>query len=419
MADAIRVRNLGKRFRRYHSDRPWTLHEALLGKLLKLRPAETFWGLRDVSFSVAPGRMVGVIGHNGAGKSTLLRLLGGVGRPDEGEIEVAGRVGALLSIGAGFHPDLTGRENVHISGVICGLTRREVAEQFDSIVEFSGLEDYIDSPLRTYSTGMRMRLGFAVASHARPDILLIDEVLAVGDLSFQRKCIERISQFKDEGCTIMLVSHDMTPIRELCDEVLLLRSGRLAAHGPVERVIEEYLSMSAGLSSEPAPDTQSELHGSADRIGSLEVEITSVRMLNSLGTPVTEIDAGEALSIEICFLARQPVATPVFQVYVHREDGVVCFDLGLKTEALNLPTIQGRGQVVLHIEQLNLNQGKYYCDVGIYNHDWSVTYDFHHKAIPFFILPTGVKDGIIRPPHHWKVRCEQGFRTSVPAIKVK
>ena len=226
---AIVVEDLGKRFRRYPADRPRTLKETVVRGLRRTRPVDDFWALRDISFSVAPGRMVGVVGPNGAGKSTLLRLVGGVGRVDEGQVKVNGRIGALLDLGAGFHPDLTGRENVYINGVVAGLTRGQVADRFADIVEFAELEEFIDSPLRTYSTGMHMRLGFAVAVHTDPDILLIDEILAVGDLAFQRKCLDRIDQFRARGCTILLVSHDTPSLRRLGDEVLGLRRGELMA----------------------------------------------------------------------------------------------------------------------------------------------------------------------------------------------
>ena len=186
--------------------------------------------------------MVGVIGPNGAGKSTLLRLIGGVGRPDEGRVKTRGQIGALLDLGAGFHPDLTGRENVFVSGVIGGLTRREVVERFDAIVAFSELEEFIDCPLRTYSSGMQMRLAFAVAVHVEPEVLLIDEVLSVGDLSFQTKSFERITYFKAKGCTIIFVSHNHKAVRELCDEALWLNCGRLMARGPAGLVVDQYVA---------------------------------------------------------------------------------------------------------------------------------------------------------------------------------
>ncbi len=240
MDHPIVVQGLSKQFRSYHHDRPRTLQEVLLHGLWHWRAIEGFWALRDVSFSIAPGHMVGVVGANGAGKSTLLRLIGGVGRPDTGHIEIHGRIGALLELGAGLHGDLTGRENLYISGILAGLTRREVEQRFDAIVAFAELQEFIDNPLRTYSTGMRMRLAFAVAVHSEGEILLIDEVLSVGDLAFRRKCMERIGQFKTEGRTILLVSHDIRSIVELCDEALWLHAGRLVAYGPADVVVHQY-----------------------------------------------------------------------------------------------------------------------------------------------------------------------------------
>ena len=221
-----------------------------------MRPAGDFWALRDVSFTLARGRMLGVVGHNGAGKSTLLRIIGGVVRPSQGTVQTDGRISSL-SLGTGFHRDLTGRENIFVSGIIAGLARREVKEQYESIVAFSELQGFVDSPLRTYSSGMQMRLAFAVAVHVEPEILLIDEVLSVGDLSFQRKCIERITQFKARGCTMVVVAHEATTIRELCDEALWLRSGQLAAHGPVDVVLEQYVDEMKGEAKQPPPVAQS------------------------------------------------------------------------------------------------------------------------------------------------------------------
>ena len=242
MCDAIVVRGMGKRFPRYHQDRPSTLQEACQRRFRAVLPVELFWALRGVDFRLAAGRMLGVVGLNGAGKSTLLRLLGGIGRPDEGTVEVHGRIGALSDLGAGFQPDLTGRENMLISGVVNGLTRRQIHRRFDAIVAFAELEDFIDSPLRTYSSGMQMRLGFAVAVHSDADVLLIDEVLAVGDHRFRHKCLERILMFKKRGHSVVLVSHQSDLIKELCDEALWLQSGRVVAQGDVDSVIGDYLA---------------------------------------------------------------------------------------------------------------------------------------------------------------------------------
>lgn len=242
MQPAIVVQSLGKRFRHYSKNRPRTLMTAALSGLREVKSIDYFWALRDVSLTLFPGQMLGVVGHNGAGKSTLLRLLGRVGRPDEGEIILNGRVGALLDLGAGFHPDLTGRENVVVNAVVAGLLQRDAVRQFDAIVEFAELSEFIDNPVRTYSTGMTMRLAFAVAVHTQPAILLVDEHLAVGDQTFQNKCLDRILQMKAEGCAIVLISHNAEQIAELCDRVIWLKQGRIWAEGVPETVIDQYLT---------------------------------------------------------------------------------------------------------------------------------------------------------------------------------
>jgi lipopolysaccharide transport system ATP-binding protein len=242
MDEAIRIEGLCKKFTRYRGNRPWTFQDLFAGIGKRSVPRDEFWALQDVNLQLAAGRMAGVIGRNGAGKSTLLRLIGKVGEATRGQIITRGRIGALIDLGAGFHPDLTGRENVFINGVISGLTRQEVARSFDSIVSFAELEDFIDCPLRTYSTGMQLRLAFAVAVHIQPDILLIDEVLAVGDAAYQHKCLERIAWFKRQGCAILLVSHDARLVSQLCDEALWLDAGRVAAHGAPGEVVEKYLA---------------------------------------------------------------------------------------------------------------------------------------------------------------------------------
>jgi lipopolysaccharide transport system ATP-binding protein len=427
MPDAIVVRNLGKRFRRYHADRPRTLKEALLRGLRRMGPVEEFWALRDVSFSVAPGRMVGVVGRNGAGKSTLLCLIGGVGRPDEGSVEVHGRIGALLELTAGFRPDLTGRENVLVGGVISGLTRREVAQRFDSIVAFAELEEFIDSPLRTYSTGMRMRLAFAVAAHTEPEVLLIDEVMAVGDLAFQSKCFERIEQFRSEGCTILLVSHDVSKIQRLCDEALWLRAGRLAAHGDPEVVVGKYVTEMRTETRRRTPaerpvlrtPTNADLCLNENRFGSLELEIVSVRLLDRGGLPVTELDSGDPLCIQIEYLAPQPIAAPIFGVGIAREGRKeICFSINTAMGGLTLPTLQGRGRIALHLERLDLVGGQYYVDVGVYEQNWAYAYDYHWHVYPLIIRPTGGEKGILRPPHRWEVGEVSALQASLATLEV-
>jgi lipopolysaccharide transport system ATP-binding protein len=240
MAGTILVEGISKRFRHWAPNQPVTLQEVVL-RGFRRRRRDYFWALADVSFQVSSGRMVGIMGFNGAGKSTLLRLVAGVGRPTEGRVEIHGRLGAILDLGVGFHPELTGRENIFTSGVCSGLTRREVRERFDSIVAFSELEEFLDYPLRTYSTGMYVRLAFAVASHIEPEVLLIDEVLAVGDLAFQKKCWDRMATFKKNGCTGLLVSHGPQAVLALCDDAIWLDHGRIVAYGPAPEVVGQYV----------------------------------------------------------------------------------------------------------------------------------------------------------------------------------
>jgi ABC-type polysaccharide/polyol phosphate transport system ATPase subunit len=245
MDPMVVVSNVGKKYRRYHADRPATIQEAMAKGARgwrKMKSVEEFWSLSGISFTVGAGRTVGILGANGSGKSTLLRLIGGVGRPDTGRIDVNGRIGGLLDLTAGFHHDLSGRENAMLAGILNGLSRKEVLERMDDIVSFAEVEDAIDSPIRTYSSGMQMRLAFSVTVHTDPQILLIDEVLAVGDMAFKHKCLERIARFKDEGCSILLVSHVGSTVEDMCDDAVWLDAGRLMAQGPVGDVVEQYAS---------------------------------------------------------------------------------------------------------------------------------------------------------------------------------
>lgn len=410
--DAILVEGLSKRFYRYHGARPWTFQELFLRGASWYRKRYEFWALRDISFRLAPGRTAGVIGRNGAGKSTLLRLVGGVGKADRGRIVTRGRIGALIDLGAGFHPDLSGRENVFINGVISGLTHKEVAKNFDSIVAFAELEEFIDSPLRIYSTGMQMRLAFAIAVHIQPSILLIDEILAVGDYAFQNKCLERIAQFKAQGCTILLVSHNTNLVSRFCDEVLWLEAGELKAYGEAEQVVGQYLAEMGARTRARTPDvpgvqitpTGVELRLNENRFGSLEVEIEAVNFYNTRGEPTRELESGEGVVIEIAYIAPQPIAAPIFGVTITRPDGLVCWDSSTQHDLLPTSRLQGKGKVILHLERLDLVEGQYYVDVGIYQHDWEYSYDYHWHVYPLKIHSHESQKGILSPPHRWEFK---------------
>ncbi|MFH1810521.1 MAG: ABC transporter ATP-binding protein [Pseudomonadota bacterium] len=411
MEPVIQARDLGKRYRRYHPDRPRTLHDAVLGGFRRLRGVETFWALRHLDLAIQPGRTVGVLGRNGAGKSTLLRLVGGIGRPDEGAVTTRGRIGAILTLGAGFHGNLTGRENVYLSGTIQGMTRREVDQRFDAIVDFAELAEFIDAPLRVYSSGMRMRLAFAVAVHVEPDVLLIDEVLAVGDLAFQRKCLKRIADFQARGCAILLASHQQEVIRELCDEAIWLESGQPFATGAAGTVLDRYLETAYPLSS-AVPVTRRRSAGSqqarslartAHRHGTREVEIVDVQILDSHGEPITAIHAGSPITVELGYQVRGPIRSAAFQVYIVRADGLACLDLGKDSAQLGLPSLPDEGRLRVHIGRLDLNHGMHYVNVSCYSFDWRENYDCHEWTYPIEILDTGVEDGVLFAPHAWVV----------------
>jgi lipopolysaccharide transport system ATP-binding protein len=405
---SIVASRLGKSYRRYRAVRPSTFQEIAAGGVRGLRAPERFWALREVSFEIQPGHMVGVLGPNGAGKSTLLRLIGGVGRPDEGSLRVRGKVGGLLDLGAGFHPDLTGRENIFINGVISGLRRREVEERLEAIVDFAELEAFIDSPLRTYSTGMQARLGFSIAAHITPDVLLVDESLAVGDASFQEKCLERIDQFRGDGCTILLVSHDAGMIAASCDEALWLRGGRLVSFGPAAVVADQYLGERKSETERRTPrewpvlrtPAGTELRINENRIGSMEMEISAVRLQNLGGQTVREIESGDPLDLEIEFSCPDPGLQPVFGVVISREDGKPVFDANTQGKTLSMH--EGKGRASLSFERLDLSGDTYYFDIGVYKPDWSYAYDYHWHAYPLIVHAARETQSALNPPIEWK-----------------
>ena len=406
MRNAITVEKLGKRFDRYHTEKPVTFMEAALSGLRRIKPVSEFWALREVSFEVAAGEMLGVIGHNGAGKSTLLQILGKVAYPNEGRLKMRGRVGALLDLGAGFHGDLTGRENVFVTAIVAGLLRWEVAERFDRIVAFAELEDFIDNPVRTYSSGMMMRLAFAVAIHTEPDILLVDEFLSVGDLAFQTKCLDRISKMKAQGCAIVLVSHDVDQVEQVCDRALWLKQGKVVSYGKPASVVKQYKSdmqtQTQLRTSEISPTLASsgiEMRANHNRFGSFEVQITAVHL-----SPASQINSGESLQIEIAYQTGQTIPSPIFNLCISREsDGESCVDINTEMAGLHIASIQGAGSIELLLNHLNLVRGKYFVNVGIFEANWSYAYDLHSNVYPLTVESSLVSQGILSLPYRWKL----------------
>jgi lipopolysaccharide transport system ATP-binding protein len=357
--------------------------------------------------------MLGVIGPNGAGKSTLLRLLAGVMRPSEGEVVVRGQIGGLLQLGVGFHPDLSGRENVFTNGIVAGLTSQEVAQRFDSIVRFAELENFIDNPLRTYSTGMRMRLGFATAAHTDADVLLIDEVLTVGDLAFQQKCLERIERYKSDGCAVVFVTHSLDEVLEHCERTLWLRGGEVAALGSSDVVIDQYRSEMSDETrrrtppaierSDPAKDA---LILNENRFGSLEMEIERVRILDSAGSETEEVHGGSAVSVEISYHAPEPIASPIFSVSISNQNDVHCCDISTESSGLLLPILHGRGRMVLHLERIDLGAGIHFINVGVHERSWAYAYDFHWHVYRLRLLSERREPAVMSPPRHWELQAD-------------
>lgn len=404
MRQAIVVKGLGKRFNRYSADRPFTIMEAALWGWWRMKPQDHFWALRDINFSVSPGEMLGILGKNGAGKSTLLQLVGGIGRAEEGTVQVNGKIGGLLDLGAGFHSDLTGRENVFVGAVVAGLTRREAARRFDDIVEFAELEQFIDSPMRTYSTGMQMRLAFSVAIHTDPEVLLVDEHLSVGDVAFQAKCLNKITEFKTKGCAIVLISHNAGQIQKLCDRALWLREGTIMAYGEPEVVAGQYLSEMRSETEKRTPmrppevtSTGSELRVNENRFGSLEVEITDVKVL-----PDEEIDSGDAVTIEIHYSVPKQISAAIFGVKISREDGQNCFDTNTNQMGRLVPLVKGEGKIRLHLDRLDLGNGQYYVNAGVYEKNWAYAYDYHWHVYPLYVRSTVHQKTILCPPYRWE-----------------
>ena len=363
------------------------------------------WALRNVSFSVGPGEMLGVVGANGAGKSTLLRLLGGVGRPSKGTIRTSGRIGALLDLGGGFLGDLTGRENAILAGVVAGLLKSEIVGRMDEIVAFAELADFIDQPVRTYSTGMMMRLAFSVAVHTDPLILLVDEFLSVGDLAFQAKCNRRIKALREAGCAMVMVSHGMDQVRQLCDRALWLKHGEVAAFGSAEVVAGLYETEMREETLRRTPEgpaqrigTGRELGPRENRFGTFEVEIDSVSI-----HPGPVLRTGSPMGVTLSFHPRVKIVSPVFVVSITREDGTVCLDTNTQLARVDVPDLEGPGQIVFTIDRLDLGAGSYFLDVGVFEPAWQHAYDYHWHAHPFTVEGGSVHKGLLAPPCGWRL----------------
>ena len=423
MTAAIELVNVSKIYRRYGGKQFSTLKSALLQRSIMrdLQPGETFPALTDVSFSVPKGSTFGVIGRNGSGKSTALKLVAGITKPTMGTVRVAGRISALIELGAGFHPEISGRENVFINGIMLGLTKRQIHERFDDIVEFAELREFIDAPVKTYSSGMYMRLGFAVAIHVDPDVLLVDEVLAVGDEGFTHKCLDKFAEFRRRGKTVLLVTHSLGLVETLCDEAVWLDVGRLEAQGDPKRVVGAYLTavehgeqelMAATtakaveaveevVESAAASDSPPDMFKAAEgRWGSREIEIADVALLDRHGEPSFVFHTGEAMRVHLKVRAHHETDDFAFGIGLFNADGVCCYGTNTFVEEMNPERLSGEADVTFAIDSLDLVEGTYKLDVAVHKRD-GFPYDYHRLLYTFRVKSRTRDVGIYRPQHRW------------------
>jgi ABC-2 type transport system ATP-binding protein len=388
---AISVDSVAKRFRLYH-ERPSSLKERVLR--MRRTSAEEFWALRDISFEVADGETVGLIGANGSGKTTLLKIIGGILRPTSGRVGTRGRIAALLELGAGFHPELTGRENVYLNASILGLSKKETDRRFDDIVAFSELDPFIDNQVKHYSSGMFVRLGFAVAVNVDPEILLIDEVLAVGDERFQRKCIARIRGFQEEGRTIVLVTHAVERVRDICDSAVMLDRGQVRAVGEVRGVLREFRS---ALLEERAAFVRED--------ATREIEILGVAILDEEGRPASRARPGRPMTVQMDLKANRPIDDPVISLALYDANDRMVYKTGTDWLKRELGRVEGTRRVSFDLATMPFVRGRFHLTVGVHSRGLGTVYDWHDQRYAFDVDDSAALEGQVWLP--CKVRVEE------------
>jgi len=446
MTPAIDVINVSKVYRRYAQKKQFaTLKSAILnGSILgDLKPDETFQALHQVSFQVPKGCTYGVIGSNGSGKSTLLKCVAGITRPTEGDVKVDGRISALIELGAGFHPEISGRENIFINGIMLGLTKKEIQHKFDEIVDFADMKEFIDAPVKTYSSGMYMRLGFAVAVHVDPEVLLVDEVLAVGDQSFTHKCLDKFSEFRRRNKSILLVTHSLDLVEKFCDVAHWLNKGVTKGEGDPKRVVAAYVidvedveenslakaeavrvaasAKDVGDAREDAAEpaardfspaetgegpTTEEPQGPRDgfkseegRWGTREIEISSVTLSGPDGAGHV-FQSGDSIQVRMEVTSKEPITDFVFGLGLFNADNVCVYGTNTNLEEFQPTEIDGQGIVTFTIDKLDLVEGTYRLDLAAHKAD-GYPYDYH-RLMYTFRVKSRIRDvGIYRPDHNW------------------
>jgi len=413
MSVAINFQNVSKQYR-IRTSASQLFYEYLsylfrpVGKY-KNFSSEKIWALKDVSFQVEKGSTLGIIGPNGAGKSTILKLLSGITNPTQGTIMIEGKTAALIEIGAGFHPELTGRENIYLNGSILGLKKREIDAKMDEIMEFAELKDFIDTPIKKYSSGMYVRLGFAVAINVDPEILLVDEVLAVGDLAFQHKCMNKISEFSNMGKTIIVVSHNVRNIQMMCSKALFLNKGVIQDYGDSKGVVVNYINFM--MSMEKRKETEKDLH--LKKSMEEKVKITQIKLLDSKGVDTNIFSIGEPLRIRIKAQSKSYISHPDFGVTIWTEDEKKIATCNTKFDAFICRDLKGKGEWECSIHSLPFLPGNYSLRVGIYDSFSGLPYDvwgWEKRPISFIVksLTDGTKIapysdlGIVELSHNWE-----------------
>jgi len=395
VTDAVRVVGVSKRFRLYH-DRNQSLKATILrGRRSRF---EEFWALRDVDLTIPAGTSFGLVGENGSGKSTLLKCVARIFQPDRGTIRVEGRMSALLELGAGFHPELSGRDNVFLNGSILGMRRDAIERRFDDIVEFSGLDRFIDTPVKNYSSGMYVRLGFAVAINTDPDVLLVDEILAVGDEQFQRRCNERFADLRAAGKTIIVVSHSLNAVRTLCDQVAWLDHGALREVGPAGKVIDHYL--------DEVHEDRADLGDEGSRWGSGEALLTRLELLGPDGTPTSQVHTGDRVTFRLHYDTSERVDRPVFGLALHTVAGIHVTGPNTREAGVEPPAIEGPGRIDLLVDPLLLLPGTYDLSAAITDRAGLHTYDYRHLALRFDVDPGTPHEtfgGVVSLNGRWEV----------------
>lgn len=411
MQPAISFENVSKRFM-MTSQRPQTVLETLIALVKGQRmraPEQELWAVDKLSFDLMPGECLGIIGRNGSGKSTVLKMIARILRPTRGRVTVRGRISALLELGAGFHPDLTGRENIYLNASILGLSRQDVDRQFESIVDFSELSSFIDVPVKHYSSGMHVRLGFSVAIHIEPDVLILDEILAVGDQAFQTKCIEQIYSLKQDGTTIILISHNMDVVRSLCTQLLWIEHGALRGAGNVNTIASEYLAETYN----PQQQAIGYTGKSFKRWGTRDIEITAVRLLNEEGREFGLFRTSEQMTIEVHYVAHRAIAEPQIDLAIHRQDGVHVIGPNSHADGLEINSVSGVGRIYYHVERLPLLPARYQVSVTIRDSQLPTVYDHHEQAYPFRVIADDLHGmhGLVTIPATWSWQPEEAHES--------